>query len=201
MFDISRPFNRPKPQAISDRNVVAFENPFYSHGNTAAPVASQQMVYDNDGHQDLYDEPAFLLQANKENPLFNDGENAQPTYDGGEYGDYGQPVYEDNADYVQPVYEDNGDYGYNYMPPSNGGFDEFGQAANAVVASSQPMYGNDMQESYYGDYQATGFNMASGFEGEAEFGGGDGYLDVAPDPTYGADQTYANDSEATYINE
>ena len=70
---------------------------------------------------------------------------------------------------------------------------EFSAVAGTVMATAQPMYGNDMQESYYGDYQATGFSMAAGFEGEAEFGGGDGYLDVAPDPSYGTDQTYSND--------
>ena len=75
----------------------------YAKGKTAAPVASNQLVYDNDGHQDLYDEPAFAAETKKSNPMFSD--NSQPTYDGGEYGDYGQPVYEDNADlYNEPAF-------------------------------------------------------------------------------------------------
>ena len=148
------------------------------------------MVYDNSDHRgqsagtsDLYDEPAFNVTSSKENPLFAE----QSTYEGGDYGDYGQPDY---ADYNYP----NGESGYNYMmgaDPTYGNdgvtADEFGAVAGAVMASSQPTYGNDMSESTYGN-DAAGFMMTGGFgEGEAEMGGADGYLDVNPDTIYAND--------------
>ena len=154
-----------------------------------------QLVYDNNdlrgqsaGGSDLYDEPAFNAASSKENPLFAE----QSTYEGGDYGDYGQPDY---ADYNYP----NGETGYNYMGADatygndGAGADEFGAVAGAVMASSQPTYGNDMPESTYGNDDAAGFMMTGGFgdAADAEMGGVDGYLDVNPD--INPDAIYAND--------
>ena len=42
-------------------------------------------------------------------------------------------------------------------------------------------YGNE-------DYMVTGFAMTGAGEEGGEWGAGDGYLDVAPEPTYGNDE-------------
>ena len=114
--------------------MVAFENPFYAGGSDKPAVtAVHQPSYDNNG-SDLYDEPAFNTSLQKENPLFND--DVQPTYDGGEYGDYGQPTYVD--DYNVP--ENYGNSEYNYMG-TDGAMHEstYGDDAGAT-ASNQPLY-------------------------------------------------------------
>ena len=168
----------------------------YAKGkNAAAPVATTQMVYDNDGNGDLYDEPAFAGTVQKENPLFSEGDQPpQSVYEGGDYGDYGQPAYQDYGDlYNEPTNPTGAESGYNYFDnqPTYGN-DEFGNVAGTVIANSQPMYGNE---------EVTGFAMsdAAGFEGEGFEG--DGYLDVAPDPANDSEPTYGNDGEPTYGNE
>ena len=117
-----------------DHNVVAFENPFYAGGTDSKPVtALHQPSYDNNGG-DLYDEPAFNTSTQKQNPLFNG--DTQPTYDGGDYGDYGQPTYVD--DYNIP--ENYGSSEYNHMG-TDGAMQEstYGDDVGAA-ASSQPLY-------------------------------------------------------------
>ena len=63
---------------------------------------------------------------------------------------------------------------------------EFSAVAGTVMATAQPTYENNEDPTYGNEATAFGFDMSGAgdhYEGNAE--AGDGYLDVAPEPTYG----------------
>jgi hypothetical protein len=63
--------NQAQNGAGDKRAVVAFENPMYETGKDGS-----QPVYDNkEGHEGLYDEPAFAAKTDKSNPVYNSNEN------------------------------------------------------------------------------------------------------------------------------
>lgn len=70
--------------------------------------------------------------------------------------------------------------------PTYGNDNEFNAVAGTVMATAQPTYENNDDPTYGNDATGFGFDMSGAgdqYEGNGE--AGDGYLDVAPEPTYG----------------
>ena len=107
------------PQAKA-RSVVAFENPMYDapRGTSSKKPVDEQLIYDNNDHhgEGLYDEPSFLMKAEKSNPIFNSNENLNAT----ETDEFGQVVkaltgmqgYDEPAGFMQSSSDDHGITGF-----------------------------------------------------------------------------------------
>jgi hypothetical protein len=85
------------PSAGPNRTVVAFENPMYEtapkKGNEN--YDNQQVSYDETGANasaGLYDEPAFMANAEKDNPLYESTEKLNEQGDNGAQNVYGYQV-------------------------------------------------------------------------------------------------------------
>ena len=168
---------RNQPQNGGDkRAVVAFENPMYEQGKGSN---GGQAIYDNkDGHEGLYDEPAFAAKTDKSNPLYNSNENlAHKDEFGGVAAhlkaqalpdDYDEPA--GHTLVQQPIYGDD------YLQTQGSHQQVQPDYDTPLSVTNQPVYGDD----YLQAGQSAGFALNSQPLYDNDQQAGDGYLDVVP---------------------
>ena len=119
-----------------------------------------QAIYDNkDGHEGLYDEPAFAAKTDKSNPLYSSNENlAHKDEFGGVAAHLKAQALPD--DYDEPaghtLTQLQAVYGDDYLQTANQPSEYDAPAAQGFAFNAQPLYDNDAAAA------------------------GDGYLDVVP---------------------
>ena len=91
------------PQAKA-RSVVAFENPMYETTKVQRNSTQVEPLYDHSviAESGMYDEPSFLMKANKSNPIFNSNENLNAT-ETDEFGQVIQALQQSNDLYDEPA--------------------------------------------------------------------------------------------------